>query len=185
MTTMKTETKSVIKESRANSYERLNITYEKKVYPNLNGLMSFINVTLANNKNVYFISAQQAIEWMRMLPRITTRWHNLTELVEEELLGSCRFNRTSFMSTKNVIETEYDGKCDVLRLNKPDYNEDETIYLDDNDDELHLSKEKLRVKDLINLQSESLFVHGTTSYFIMALTAILILVLCIDKSNKK
>lgn len=50
--------------------ETTRIRLEKKEYRNLNGLMKFINQTLESNRDVYFVSAYKAIQWMQALKRI-------------------------------------------------------------------------------------------------------------------
>lgn len=46
------------------------IRLEKKEYRNLDGLIKFINRTLENNKDVYFVSARKVIQWMQMIKRV-------------------------------------------------------------------------------------------------------------------
>ena len=50
--------------------ETTRIRLEQKEYRNLNGLMKFINQTLESNKDVYFVTARKAIQWMQALKRL-------------------------------------------------------------------------------------------------------------------
>ncbi|CAF0719393.1 unnamed protein product [Brachionus calyciflorus] len=151
--------------------EKTKINIEKKEYRNLDGLIKFINDTLTHNKNVYFVTARQAIEWMKLLPRIQNE--NITNLLNEDLFENC-----------NSGKMEYDGQCNVLKQYKPDYDTDESLILDDEDgdklrDLLKIDHSKKSV--LTDLQSEVLFVNSFVLYFVAGLGVLLVVVILDDR----
>ena len=152
--------------------EKTKITIEKKEYRNLDGLIKFMTDTLANNKNVYFVTARQAIEWMRLLPRI--RSENITDLIKNELFENCDIG-------KNMV---YDGECAVLKQSKPDYDDEMSLILDDSDgDELRkkLKIDRSKKSVLPDLQSEILFVNPFILYFMLGLGLLLLIIILKDK----
>lgn len=154
--------------------EKAKVDIEMKEYKNLDGVIKFINETLTFNKDVYFVTAQQAIEWMKLMPRLNnqTKALNLTKFLDEELFSECNNG------------AKFDGSCDALKQLTPDYDEDQTIYLDDNFGEL--LKKKLRISRsaesvLTNLQTEVLFVNKVVIYFIFILIILLIVIILHDR----
>ena len=234
--------KMMPKQGRLN-VEYVNVTYEQKDYPNLRGIMSFINKTIANNKDVYFVTAQQAVQWMRLLPRLEDdRPFNITELVHKELLDECgeynfpplgdnnaeqsknknTANRKKWDDVEDELDDnggggggaeeanrdidlqayhmsqmegvykarmvsktyEYDAKCDILKQDEPDYDKNEPIYLDDGL-ESDLIDNVYNHKEMLQWQSENLFVNDFIFYFLAALSILLVFIVCCDKKNKK
>jgi hypothetical protein len=151
--------------------EKIKVEVEKKEYRNLDGLIRFINITLTNNKDVYFVTARKAIQWMGLLERLQT--DDMHELIENELFDDC------FVPVEN-----YDGKCEFLKQSEPDFNQEESIILDDSfGEEL---KKKLKLTHggdslLMDLQSEVLFVNHVVLYFILALVFSLIIIIIKDR----
>ncbi len=159
--------------------EKTKITIEHKEYRNLDGLMKFINNTLNKNKDVYFVTASQAVEWMRNLPRIAQEKHDLKKFLEEELFENCPHDAHSF---EKVV---YNGECVALKQLRPDYDVEEGYELDDNFAE-ELSK-KLRIihskknSILTDLQSEVLFLNKPVIAIMIIFVIILFLIIMKDK----
>lgn len=149
--------------------EKTKINIEKKEYTNLDGLIKFVNATLDKNKDVYFVTARQAIEWMKLLPRIQKE--NISDLMNNYLFDDCEGKNPTF-----------DGKCPIMP--KSDYDTDESLILDDSDgDKL---RELLKINPihkgiLTDLQSEVLFVNSFVGYFIIGMAVTLILIIIKDK----
>jgi hypothetical protein len=148
------------------------VSVEKKEYKNLDGLMRFINITLSNNKDVYFVTAKKAIEWMGLLERLEID-EDPEALVRNQLFDDC--------SIPNEV---YDGKCPILKQSEPDFNQDDDIILDDSfGEEL---KKKLKIshgKDslLMDLQSEVLFMNESVLYFVLSLALVLATIILKDQ----
>ncbi len=155
--------------------QKTKIQVEKKEYRNLDGVIRFINQTLENNKDVYFVTAKKAIEWMNMLPRL--QFENVTELIQKELFATDCAVDPKF--------AEYDGECPILGQSTPDFDKDETIILDDSfGEEL---KKKLKINErssdslLIDLQSEVLFVNDIVICFLLIMIIVLVLIILKDQ----
>ena len=117
------------------------------------------------------MTAQQAIEWMKVLPRIENEKVNFTALYDE-ILG---LETTGY-------KQNLDGKCDWLKQPTPDYDDHESLYLDD-DSGNKLKKEhtdKLNDTVLAGLQSEVLWVHHEILYFVIAITLAIIFIIIYD-----
>lgn len=148
--------------------EKTRIKLEKKEYTNLDGLIKFVSRILERNKDVYFVTARQAIEWMRLLPRI--KKESISDLINNNLFDSC------------PSESVFDGKCRIMP--KLDYDVDQGLILDDSDgDKL---REMLKIDPvnkgiLTDLQTEVLFVNSFVGYFVLGMFITLILVIAKDK----
>lgn len=153
--------------------EKTRINLVKKEYRNLDGVIKFINDTLVNNKDVYFVTAKKAIEWMKILPRLHAE--NLTDLIKNDLFDDCSIG---------ADKLEFDGECSILKQVNPDYDERETLVLDDSHGEELMKKLKVdRSKNgvLADLQSEVLFVNNMVIYFGLALAILLVVIVIQDK----
>lgn len=154
--------------------EKRKIIHERKEYRNLDGLIKFIEKTLENNKDVYFVTAQQAIDWVRMLPRVEEdKQLNLTHLIEE-IIGDVHFKQ------------DLDGKCDFLSQTILDYDSTESLYMDD-DSGNRLKKDfidKLNDTVLAGLQSEVLFVNPQVLYLMIGACLTIVLIVFYDKIYK-
>jgi hypothetical protein len=157
--------------------ETTKVQLEKKEYRNLDGLIKFINITMESNRDVYFVTARKAIEWMRLMKRLDINTDNETvanainELFDEQ---DC-----------SKINDVYTGECSVLKQTKPDYDKEESFTLDDSlGEEL---KKKLKIEPnkrnslLTLLQTEVLFVNQFVAYFLITIAVILILIIINDK----
>lgn len=162
------------------SYLIVPIIEKGKEYRNLDGLLKFINMTLENNKDVYFVTARQAIEYVKLMPMVERSHLNLTKLVEEEVLGSTNTLDSS---------TLYDGKCDLLNFEKPDFDIDEVAEYDEwfkLDDSYGVEKNsdivhKLNKTVLLDLQSEVLFVHREVIWLVIGLGLMMLIIIVHDK----
>ena len=149
--------------------QKAKIEVEKREYHNLNGLMRFINLTLANNKDVYFVTAKKVIEWMSLMNRVS--YNNLTSLIENDLFDD-------FYVPNEV----YDGECPILS-HTLDYDKEDLIILDDTfGDEL---RKKLKIERggesiLVDLQSEVLFMNDVVLYFLAMLALVLLIIIVRD-----
>jgi len=154
--------------------EKRKIIHERKEYRNLDGLIKFIEKTLENNKDVYFVTAQQAIDWVRMLPRVEEdKQLNLTHLIEE-IIGDVHFKQ------------DLNGKCDFLGQTISDYDSTESLYMDD-DSGNRLKKDfidKLNDTVLAGLQSEVLFVNPEVLYLMIGACLTIVLIVFYDKIYK-
>lgn len=148
--------------------EKTRINFEKKEYTNLDGLIKFVNKILKNNKDVYFVTARQAIEWMRLLPRL--KKENISDLLDNYMFENC------------PSDSIFDGKCPIMP--KSDYDLDQGLILDDSDgDRL---REMLKIDPvnkgiLTDLQTEVLYVNSFVGYFILGMFITLILIIIKDK----
>ena len=153
------------------------ITVEKREYLNLYGLIKFINDTLLVNKDVYFVTAQQAIHWMKLLPRLKEQ--NTTDfpaLIRDEL------HLTENLDGKDQV---FDGDCKILNQHKPDYDAEESfdLELDDLARKLKADHALKSGSVLAQLQSEILFLNNQILFFLFMLTLILLLIIVGDKFN--
>ena len=154
--------------------EKRKINFIRKEYRNLEGLLKFIRRTQEYNMDVHFVSAQQAIEWMKILPRIENAKTNLTAILEEILGEEAATHKQNL-----------DGKCDWLKQPTPDYDTQESLYLDD-DSGNKLKNEhidKLNNTVLAGLQSEVLWIHHEILYFVIAITLSIIFIIIYDHFN--
>ncbi len=167
-----------------NKKEKTKIPIEIKNYINLDGLIKFINETTRTNKDVYFVTAQQAIAWMRALPRLEDAERIIQSIldlddkkkagdigdkqytrVKQEILESFNFSlpfdlKSLFNEIFDDIKcTEqdhiYDGSCKILRQVTPDYDqEDNSFDLDDNYEILLRKKLKIEHSASLNFLAE-------------------------------
>lgn len=154
--------------------ETSRVRLEKKKYTHLDGLIRFINITLAKNKDVYFVTARQAIEWVRLLNRLENNDTLQTLLGELFANQNCTFDHD-----------EYNGQCDKLKQTHLDYDQNESFNLDD-----HLGEaldKKLKIQPsrpdsfMSFLQSEVLFVNRFVIYFLLFSLLTLIFIILYDK----
>ena len=155
------------------------ITHERKEYRNLDGFIKFLNITLSQNSDVYFATARQIIEWVKLLPRLEEQRLDIKSLIDKEI-----FNRTiDDESTDN--ENKFDGTCNDLMQKKPDFDEEKSFFLDDS----HGLKQQNRIVNKLNnsvildLQSEVLFVNDVFVYLIVGLGVSLLIIILYDKVN--
>ena len=153
------------------------ISVEKRDYQNLNGLIKFINDTLLANKDVYFVTAQQAIHWMKLLPRLKEQ--NKTDfvsLIRDEL------HLSETLGGKDQV---FDGDCKILNQHKPDYDFEETFELELDDLARKLKADHALKSNsvLAKLQSEILFLNNQIIFFLIMMTLVLILIILSDKFN--
>ena len=149
------------------------VVVKKKIeYRNLDGLAKFIDETLENNRDVYFVTAQQVVQWMKALPRFETEKVDLIEFIENEL-------------TDCNAETNFDGKCDYLKKSHFESSvEEEELYLDDDLGIEQRDKEnKILIDDenLMKLQSEILFLNRGVLYFVFGLVILVFFIVLYDK----
>ena len=120
------------------------------------------------------MTAQQAIDWVRMLPRVEEdKQLNLTHLIEE-IIGDVHFKQ------------DLDGKCDFLSQTILDYDSTESLYMDD-DSGNKLKKDfidKLNDTVLAGLQSEVLFVNPEVLYLMIGACLTIVLIVFYDKIYK-
>lgn len=148
---------------------------EKRDYQNLNGVIKFINDTLTFNKDVYFVTAQQAIHWMKILPRLKEQ--NSTDFVN---LIRDEFN---LFQNFNGEDQHFDGECKILNQRRPDYDSDESFELEVDDLARKLKADHALNSDslLAKLQSEILFLNNQILFFLLVLVIILLLIIFNDK----
>lgn len=162
------------------------VTHQRKEYRNLDGLIRFMNITLENNKDVYFVTARQAIEWVKLMPTLERKYVNLTKFIDERL-----FESTGDVDKLNTKKIKYDGSCDYLKQSKPDYTTDslskEDFFLDDTYgiNQKEQKKPKLNTTILIDLQSEVLFLNDVVIYMVIALAFACIGIIIYDQTSKK
>jgi hypothetical protein len=155
--------------------EKTNIPIEVKNYNNLDGLIKFINETTRNNKDVYFVTAQQAIAWTRLMPRIEeVEIENQILLQEEDKMRAANHNhhRSSIKDKKDKLvegklveafnlsrlfdevfedieckpsDHVFDGSCSILKQMRPDYDLEDDSFELDDNYEI-LLKKKLKVE---------------------------------------
>lgn len=157
-----------------NNKESSKVKVEKNEYRNLYGVIKFINDTLRFNKDVYFVTAQQAIEWMKLMPRLKEERVDLTQLIKNEI----------FHGNWSESDFNFDGECPDLKQSKPDYDKDELLELDDNfGDELRkkLKFDRSSTSILAKLQSEILFLNNTILFFLIAIVGLLVVIIIYDK----
>ena len=162
--------------------EATRVSVDVKHYHNLDGLIKFINETLMHNKDVYFVTAQQAIEWTKTMARLENEKLDLKQLLTRELfMDKC--------DKKHA--TAYDGTCAILKQTKPDYltndeaDADDTFDLNDNFDKELAKRLQLAGKSsnhvLVELQSEILFLNENVIIFVIALALALLILIVSDK----
>ncbi len=154
-----------------------------KEYRNLDGLIKFINTTLQNNKEVYFVTARQAIEWVKLIPTLSKKAVNLKEFVDEELM------RGPF-SNDEESGAKFDGKCLTISpadsdssnlvdiVTKEDFRLDDTYGVKPKD----LKNPKLNKTVLIGLQSEVLFLNEVVVFLVIGLAILCLLIIVYDRT---
>jgi hypothetical protein len=148
----------------------------KKFYKNLEGVLKFVNETLRNNKDVYFVSAYQAIRWTKHLEYISNNYRNNTNLTE----SLHKFILNDDIDEYPCPNVSYDGKCDYLKLKSPDYNKTEKLSdINEKDDE-----EEIDAKTLIELQSEFLYINNVVGFLVIFLVLCLFSIIIYDKFNR-
>lgn len=165
-----TNTTEIIPDVGYSNKEKTKVLLEKKEYINLDGVIKFMTDTLENNKDVYFVTARQAIEWMKLLPRVKSE--NITELIKE-LFDDCE-----------KYPQNFDGQCPALKQVEPDYDTEQSLILDDSYGEELRKKLKIDRSEknlLTDLQSEVLFVNDFVLYFVLALAVILVFIIVQDR----
>lgn len=164
-----TETEFVPNVGFANA-EKRRIEYHRKEYRNLDGLINFIRKTLEFNKDVYFVTAQQAIEWMQTLPRVEQEELDLKVLIED-IIGDMSFKQ------------KLDAKCDYLKQSTPDFDTTESLFLDDDYGKKlkETIDKRLNETVLAGLQSEVLFINQEILYFVLAVCLTLIFIIIYDR----
>ena len=152
---------------------RTKIHLKRQSYLNLDGLSRFINDTLSYHNDVYFVTGQEAIEFMKSLPIVMQEnsEKNFTQILHEII--SSDFNAQGFLCT----DQRFDGKCEFLKLTEPDYDTSKPLSLETEQER----NEEKNLKILFDLQSESLFVNNIISYVIMFLAASFLLILFYDR----
>jgi hypothetical protein len=155
--------------------ESSKVTVEKKDYQNLNGVIKFINDTLHFNKDVYFVTAQQAIHWMKILPR-------LKEQNNVDFVSLIR-NEFNLFQNVNGDDQVFDGECKILNQRRPDYDFEESFELEVDDLERKLKANHALKSDsmLAKLQSEILFLNNQILFFLLVLFIVLLLIILNDK----
>ena len=154
-----------------------------KEYRNLDGLIKFINTTLQNNKEVYFVTTRQAIEWIKLISTLSKKVVNLKEFVDEELM------RGSF-SNDEENEAKFDGKCLTISpadsdssnlvdiVTKEDFRLDDTYRVKPKD----LKNPKLNKTVLIGLLSEVLFLNEVVVFLVIGLVILCLLIIVYDRT---
>lgn len=147
------------------------IKYSKKEYRNLDGLIKFIQQTQEANKDVYFVTAQTAIEYMKLLSKLEQEVVDLKQFVEDLIPGSNQ--------SQNL-----DAKCDYLKQAFPDFDEKESLFLDDDFGNM-LKKEstdkKINDTVLAGLQSEILFINYEIFYFVIGSSLAILFIILYDR----
>lgn len=174
-----TNTTEIIPNVGYSNVETTRIRLEKKEYRNLDGVIRFINRTLASNHDVYFVTARKAIEWMKILKRIEidNGSEKVSSLLDELFESEECESRLPFSSIFN-------GECSILGQSKPDYKKEDLFKLDDSFGEDMRKKLKIdnRPNSLLTLlQTEVLFVNDFVMYFVVSLAAILLVVIIRDR----
>ena len=157
--------------------ESSKVTVEKKDYQNLNGVIKFINDTLNFNKDVYFVTAQQAIHWMKILPR----------LKEQNNVDFVSLIRNEFNLFQNINggDQVFDGECKILNQRRPDYDFEESFELEVDDLERKLKANHALKSDsmLAKLQSEILFLNNQILFFLLVLFIVLLLMMLLKRKH--
>jgi hypothetical protein len=150
------------------------MNYTKKYYRNLDGVKKFINETLRNNKDVYFVTAYQALKWTQNLKYLEANYQNFTNITEylHEFILSNDDN-------SDCPKVNYNGECEYLKHKTLDYNK--TIEMNDVDNEDDDRKEIKDLKTLLEIQSEFLFLNNVITYLSLILIASLIIIFIYDK----
>lgn len=150
----------------------------KKQYKNLEGVIRFINETLKHNNDVYFVTANEAIRYMKQLPYLALHANkslNLTQYLHDQILHS----NSDDDDTKSCIKAKYDGLCKSLKFYEVDYNTTDALVDIDPNEDAKLDIDKI----LIELQSEFLFLNSVIEYFIIFLAIFLIIIYIYDKMH--
>ncbi len=143
-----------------------------KVFKNFEALKLFMNQTLQANDDIYFVTAKEAIEWVKRLDFIRNSVYqmNLTEYLNESVID---FDLADLRGP----DGRYDGKCEFLHQKQPDYNDTNTDGLE------HLSGNKMTFKIVQGaLRSESLFINSIFTYLFIALVIIYLGIIIYDKT---
>ena len=143
----------------------------KRIYKNLDGVIKFVNETLLNNKDVYFVTAYQAIKWTQSLQYISDNHEyiaNLTEFFHKQILNGDE-------NVYDCSKANYNGKCDYLKLKTLDYNKTKGMKDESENDEIE------NANLLVDYQSELLFLDSFTSYLTIIFIFCLIAIFMYDK----
>ena len=153
----------------------------KRFYRNLEGVLKFVNETLKHNRDVYFVSAYQALKWTQNLEYLSVNFQNytnITEYLHKVILDDVSDDYGENINF-NCPKVKYDGRCDYLKLKSLDYNNtgsDDSLV--DEDEETSGVKD---LKTLLEIQSEFLFLNDVVTYLGMILVASLIAIFIYDK----
>jgi len=133
-----------------------------------------MNNTLQQNKDVYFVTARQAIDYVKLLPVLGSKVLNLTRYIDEEILATTNSDPEE-MDTTNV----YDARCDLLA---EEGKSDAELELDDtygvkDKQVVH----KLNETVLLDLQSEVLFVNAVVIYMVLGLGLLMLIIIIYDQ----
>ncbi len=133
-----------------------------------------MNNTLQQNKDVYFVTARQAIDYVKLLPVLGSKVLNLTRYIDEEILATTNSDPEE-MDTTNV----YDARCDLLA---EEGKSDAELELDDT----YGVKDKQVVHQLnetvlLDLQSEVLFVNAVVIYMVLGLGLLMLIIIIYDQ----
>jgi hypothetical protein len=146
---------------------RNNYTTIHMKYNHLDGLLNFINTTTTENKNVYFVTARQAVEWIKMLPTLIDERADLERFIRDHL----------FKDVNQTRAIDLNGECHF----KGDYDVTKGLFLDD-DQGVELStglnpQNVLSSKTILQFKSELLFVNDFVLYFMISLSALAFLII--------
>ncbi len=133
-----------------------------------------MNNTLQQNKDVYFVTARQAIDYVKLLPVLGSTVLNLTRYIDEEILATTNSDPEEMEAT-NV----YDARCDLLA---EEGKSDAELELDDT----YGVKDKQVVHQLnetvlLDLQSEVLIVNAVVIYMVLGLGLLMLIIIIYDQ----
>jgi hypothetical protein len=140
------------------SPNRTKIALKKHHYLNLEGLSQFINNTLMFHDDVYFVTGQETVEFMKSLPGVmSSPKYNFTAKLHE-IISSDLYSQGF-----SCLRQQFDGKCESLHQREPDYDTSKSISIEAESER----EEQQKLKLLYDMQSESLFLNNITGYFII------------------
>jgi hypothetical protein len=149
------------------------VFHKQKVLKNFEALKVFINETLEKHDDVYFVTAKEAIEWVRHLDFIGNSVDriNLTQYLNESVIN---FDLVDLRGPNRL----YDGKCAYLHQKQPDYNVSNADGLE------HLIGNRMAYKITQQaFRSESLFINHVFTYMFFFLLIVYIGIVIYDKTS--
>jgi hypothetical protein len=133
-----------------------------------------MNNTLQGNKEVYFVTARQLIDYVKLLPNLGRKVMNLSQVLDEEILSKTNSNLDDLETP-----TVYNAKCDLL--NDEPKSESELELEDTYGMKEKVLIHKLNETLLLDLQSEVLFLNASIIYYVLGLGVIMIIIIIYDQ----